>query len=101
LLLASEDTDAAPVNHFALVKTSDKPLLSSVTFSPYTSTEARRTSDISPLSGLNPQPHTCGGTAQKITSSLYRKLFGATQKKKIKQTTKPKTFFLFLPKDRR
>jgi len=38
--LASEDTDAAPVKYPALVKTSDQPLFSSVSFSPFTSAEA-------------------------------------------------------------
>jgi len=40
---------------------------------------------------LNLQPNIRGGTAKKITSSLYRKFVGATQKKKIKETTKSKT----------
>jgi len=40
--LNSEDTDATPVNHPALVKTRDKPLFSSGTFSAHTSTEALR-----------------------------------------------------------
>jgi len=40
---------------------------------------------------LNLQPNIRGGTAKKITSSLYRKFVGATHKKKIKWTTKSKT----------
>jgi len=38
--LSSDDKDAAPVNHPALVKTSDQPLFSSANFSPFTSAEA-------------------------------------------------------------
>jgi hypothetical protein len=51
------------------VKISDQPTLSSVNFSPFTSAEALRTSDISPLLNLNLQPNTLGGTAKKITLS--------------------------------
>jgi hypothetical protein len=40
---------------------------------------------------LNLQPNTRGGTAKKITSSLYRKLVGASQKKKVQQATKSKS----------
>ena len=43
------------------------------------------------MPNLNLQPNTRGGTARKLTSSLYRTFFGATQKKKIKQATKSKT----------
>jgi hypothetical protein len=43
------------------------------------------------VSNLNVQPNNRGVTAKKITSSLYRKFFGATQKKKIKQAIKSKT----------
>ena len=42
LPLASEDTEAAPVNHPALVKTSDHPSFSSANFAPFTSAEALR-----------------------------------------------------------
>ena len=38
--LSSEDKDAAPVNHHALVKTSNQPSFSSANFSPFTSAEA-------------------------------------------------------------
>ena len=38
--LSSEDKDAAPVNHPALVKTSYRPSFSSANFSPFTSAEA-------------------------------------------------------------
>ena len=88
--LSSEYKDAAPLNHPALVKTSDETF-SFVNFSPFTSTEALRSSDISPVPSLNLQPNTRGGTARKITSSLYRKFVGANQKKKMKQATKSKT----------
>jgi hypothetical protein len=89
--LASEDTDAAAVNHPALVKISDLPSLGSANLLPFTSTDALRASDISPVSSLNLQPNTHGGTAKKVTSSIYRKFVGATQKKKIIQATKSKT----------
>jgi len=90
-LLASEDTDAAPVNHPAFVKTSDQPSFSSVNFSLFTSAEAFWASDISPVRSLNLQPNTRGGTAKKITSSAHGKLAGATQKNQIKQASKSKT----------
>jgi hypothetical protein len=51
--LASGNTDAAPVNSPALVKTSDQPSFSSYNFSPFTSAEALRSSDISPVPSLN------------------------------------------------
>jgi hypothetical protein len=79
------------VNHPALVKTSDQPLFNSSNFSPFTSAEALRASDISPVPSLYLQPNTRGGTTKKITSSSYRKFVGATQKKKIKRGTKLKT----------
>jgi len=65
----SEDTGADPVNHPALVKTSDQPSFSSANFSLFTSPEAVRPSDISPVPSLNLQPNTCVATAKKITSS--------------------------------
>ena len=46
LPLALADTYAAPVNHPALVKTSDQPSFSSANFSPFTSTEALCASDV-------------------------------------------------------
>jgi hypothetical protein len=94
--LASEDTDAAPVNHLALVKTSDQPSINSANFSPFISAETLRASGISPVSSLNLRPNTCGGTPNKLTSSPYRKFVGATQKKKIKQVTKSKMNLLAL-----
>jgi len=89
-LLSSEDKDAAPVNHPALVKTSNQPSFSSANFSLFISTEALRSSDISPVPSLNLKPNARGGTAKKI-SSPYKKFVEATQKKKIKQATKSKT----------
>ena len=65
---ASEDTDAAPVNHPALVKTSDRPSFNSDNFSPFTSAEALRASDISPVPSLNLKPNPRGRTAKKIMS---------------------------------
>jgi len=90
-LLASEDMDAAPVHHPALVKTSDQPSFSSANFSPFTSAASLRASDISTVPSLNLQPNPRGGRVKKITSSSYRNSVGATQKKKIKQTPKSKT----------
>jgi hypothetical protein len=47
--LASGNTGAAPLNHAALVKTSDQPSFCSSTFSPFTSADALRSPDISPV----------------------------------------------------
>jgi hypothetical protein len=79
------------VKHPALVKIGGQILIQFCSFSPFTSVEALPASDISPVPSLNLQPNTRGGTAKKITSSLYRKFVGATQKKKIKEATKSKT----------
>jgi len=77
-LLSSEDKDAAPVNHPALVKTSDPPLFSSANLSPFTSAEALRASDISSVPSRNPKPNSRGGTAKKkwvhFTKHLLRQL---------------------------
>jgi len=89
--LYSEDKDAAPVNHLALVKTSDQPSFSSANFSPFTSAEALRSSDISAVPSLNLKPNLRGGTAKKLMSLRYKKIVEATQKKKIKQATKSKS----------
>jgi len=63
-LLASEDKEAAPVNHPALVKTSDQPSFSSANSSPFTYAEALRASDISSaVPSLNLQSNHRGGTA--------------------------------------
>jgi len=85
--LTSEDKDAAPVNHPALMKTSDQPSISSAHFSPFTSAETLRASDISDVPSRNLQLNTRGGTAKKITSSPYKTVVGATQKKEITQAT--------------
>jgi hypothetical protein len=69
------------VNCPALVKTSDQPSFSSVNFSPFTSAEALRPSDISAVPNLNLQPNPRGGTQKKTWRSSYRKFVGATQKK--------------------
>jgi len=61
-----------------LVKTSDQPSFSSANFSPFTSAEALRSSDISPVPSLNLKPNPRGGTAKKITSSPYKKFVEAT-----------------------
>jgi len=89
--LSSEDKDAASVNQPALIKTSDQPSFSSANFSPFTSAEALRSSDISPVASLNLKPIPRGRTAKKITSLPYKTFVEATQKRKIKQATKSKT----------
>jgi len=61
------------VNHPALAKTSDPPSFSYANFSPLTSAEALRSSDISHVQSLNLKPNPRGGTAKKITSSSYKK----------------------------
>jgi len=78
--LASEDTQADPVNHLALVKTSDQPSFSSANFSPFTSAEAHRSSDISAVPSLNLKPNPRGGTANKITSSPKKICWGNSEK---------------------
>ena len=79
------------MNHPALVKTCDQPSFSSANFSPFTSAEALRASNISAVSSLKLQPNTRGATLKKITSSSYRHCVGATHNKKIKKATKSKT----------
>jgi hypothetical protein len=51
--LALGNTDASPVNRRALVKTNDQPSFCSSNFSPFTSADAVRSSDISPVPSLN------------------------------------------------
>jgi len=70
--LSSADKDAAPVNHPALVKTSDQPS--------FTSAEALRSSNISPVPSLNLKPNPHGGMAKKITSSPYKICWANSEK---------------------
>ena len=70
--LSSEDKDAAPVNHPALVKTSHQPS--------FTSAEALWSSDISPVPSLNLKPNPHGGMAKKITSSPYKICWANSEK---------------------
>ena len=79
------------MNHPALIKISDQPLFRSANFSPFTSAEALRSPDISPVPSLNLKSNSRGGAAKKITSSPYKTFDEATQKWKIKQATKSKT----------
>jgi len=88
--LASEDTDAAPVNHPALVKTSDQPSFSSVNFLSFTSTEALWASDTSPVLSLNLQPITCGGTAKNWRVQRTENLLGQLRKRKSNRPVNPK-----------
>jgi hypothetical protein len=75
----------------ALVKTNDQPSFVSANFSPFTSVEALRLSDISLVPSLNLQPNSRGETAKKIKSSPYKKFVEVNQKKKLKQAIKSKT----------
>ena len=63
--LAADDKDAAPVNHAALVKTSDQPSFISANFSPFASAEALRASNISAVPSLKLQPNTHLGKVKK------------------------------------
>jgi hypothetical protein len=73
------------------VHTSDQPSFISVYFSPLTSDEALRASDISPMPSRNLQPNTHGGTAKKITNSPYKKFVGGKlRKRKSKRPLNPK-----------
>jgi hypothetical protein len=71
--LSSEDKDAAPANHPALVKTSYQPSFSSPNVLLFTSAVVLRSSDISPVPSLNLKPNPHGGTAKKIMSTPYKK----------------------------
>ena len=87
--LASEERDTAPVNHPALVKTSDQPSFSSVNFSPFTSAE---TLIIRYQSYAKPEPTAKSSWwNSKENEFTLQKYIEATQKEKIKQTTKSKT----------
>jgi len=80
------------VNHPALVKTSDQPSFTSAKFSPFTSAEALRASDISAVPSLNLQPNPRGGTVRKITILSYRNFVGTTQKRKSNRPLNPIRF---------
>ena len=69
------------MNHPALKKTSDQPSFDSANFSPFTSAEALRSSDISPVPSLNLKPNPRGGAAKEITSSPYKTLVEANSEK--------------------
>ena len=86
--LTSEDTEAAPVNHPPLVKISDQPLLSSVNFSLFTSAEALRASNISPVPNLNLQSNNLGGTAKKkaLCLSVCPELAGEARNSALERT---------------
>jgi hypothetical protein len=86
--LSSENTDAALVNHPAMVKINGQPPFSSANVSPFISADTFRASDISSVPSLNLQPNTRGGTAKKLSSLTYRKFVVPTQETKIKQTAK-------------
>jgi hypothetical protein len=88
--LVSGNTDALPVNHPALVKNSDQLSLSSSNFSPFTSVEVLRASDISSVPSLNLKPKPRDGTAKKITSSTYKNLLRQLKKRKSNRPLNPK-----------
>ena len=67
------------MNHPALVKTSDQPLFSSVSVSPFTSDEALRASDISLVPSLNLQ-QILWWNSKENKGSPYRNFVGSTQK---------------------
>jgi hypothetical protein len=89
--LATGNTGSVPVNHSALVKTSDQPSFSSSNFAPLISVEVLRASVISPVPSLNLKPNPRGGTAKKVKSSPFKIFVEAIQKEKIKKATKSKT----------
>ena len=64
-----------------MVKASGRPSFSSANFSPFTSAEALRSSDISSVPSLNLKPNPRGGTAKKITSSSYINFVGGNSGK--------------------
>jgi len=68
------------VNHPALVKASDQASFSSANFSPFTSAEALRSSDISAVPSLNLKPNPCGGTA-KVNEFILQKICGGNAEK--------------------
>jgi hypothetical protein len=70
--LSSEDKDAAPVNHPALVKTSDQPS--------FTSAEALLLSDISPVPSLNLKTNPHGGERERETEREREKTEFTLQK---------------------
>ena len=78
------------MNHPALVKTSNQPSFSSANFSPFTSAEALRASDISAVPSLNLQANPRGGRLKKITASPNRKFVAATQKRESNRPPNPK-----------
>jgi hypothetical protein len=80
-LLSSEHSHAAPVNHLALVNTSNQPSSISANFLLFTSAVPLWSSGISPVPSLNRKPNSCGGTTKKM-SSPYKKIVEATQKER-------------------
>ena len=82
--LSSEDKDAAPVNHPALVKTCDQPTFSSAKFLPFTLAEALQPSDISPVPSLNLKPNPCGGTGKENNKFTLQKICWGNSEKENK-----------------
>jgi hypothetical protein len=103
--LASEDIDVAPVNHPALMKTSDQPSVSVANVSPLTFAEALQSSDITPVPIRNLKTNPRSAATKKITSSPYKKLFTQVRKRKshrlhnLKPIDLRRILFLVLKKD--
>jgi len=87
--LASGETDTAPVNHPALVKTSDQPSFSSVNFSSFTCAEALIIR-YQPVPSLNLKPNPRGGRAKKIMGSPYKNILRQLRKRKSSTLLNPK-----------
>jgi len=88
--LASEETDTAPVKLLVLVKTSDQPSSSSVNFSSFTSAEALIIR-YQPCAKPEPKAKSSWWNSKENNEFTLQKYIEATQKEKIKQTTKSKT----------
>jgi predicted metal-dependent TIM-barrel fold hydrolase len=65
-----------------MVKTSDKPSFYSSNCSPFTSSDALRSSDISPVPSLNLKLNPRGVTAKKIMSSPSKNILKQLSKRK-------------------
>jgi hypothetical protein len=77
--LASGNIEAAPVNHPDLVKTSDQPPFISSNFSSFTSAEALRASDISPVPSLT-KSKPSWWNSKGNNEFTYKTYFEATQR---------------------
>ena len=99
--LASEETYIAPVNHPALMKTSDQPSFSSVNFSPFTSVEAFIIRYQQPYAKPEPTAKSSSWNSKENTEFPLQIYIEANQKEKIKQNTKSKPIGWYFKKDGR